>query len=130
MSENLDLVRSIYADWERGDFSRVDWAHPQIEFVIVGGADPGQWIGIPAMTEAWRAWLGSWSAYRGEAETFRDVDGRRVLVLIRGVGRGKVSGVEVELRNANVFEVSDGTVTRLALYSDCDSALADLGLEE
>src|SRR5205823_5681349 len=48
---NLDLVRSICAAWERGDYSSVEWAHPEIEYAIAGGLTPGRWTGVAAMRE-------------------------------------------------------------------------------
>jgi ketosteroid isomerase-like protein len=65
---------------------------------------------------------------RTEAEEYRELDGEHVLVLTRVFGQGKLSGVPVSARNAEVFEVHEGKVTKIVVYYERDRALADLGL--
>ena len=132
MSELLDLVRSIYADWERGDFSSAAWADPEIEFVVPDGPDPGTWKGLAEMTEAWRDQLSAWQGYHPHTGTgeFRELDDERVLVLIHFSARGRTSGLEVGQKGAELFHIRDGKVTRLVTYWERERALADLGLAE
>jgi len=132
-SANLDLVRSIYAAWERGDFSHVEWAHPDIEYTAVDGLSPGTSRGIQAMGAYWREFVTDWSDFRAEAEEYRELDEERVLVMHRFNGRGRTSGVEVGptgAKGACLFYVANGKVTKLLLYSVRDRALSDLGLED
>jgi ketosteroid isomerase-like protein len=124
-SPNVDLVRSIYADWEHGDWNSADWAHPGIELVVADGPSPTSWTGLSEMANGWRDWLSAWEGYRVEAEEYRELDCRRVLVLTRRSGRGKTSGLELaETQGANVFQVHDCKVTKLVAYWDRDRANA------
>src|SRR5207248_4133934 len=93
MSENLDLVRSIYAAWERGDLSESDWAHGEIEYVIPDGPAAGAWRGLSGMAEGVRTWLTAWQGFRAEAVEYRELDPECVLVLHRYGGQGKSSGL-------------------------------------
>ena len=130
MSQNLDLVRSIYADWERGDYSSTDWAHPDIEFVIADGLTPGAWKGAAEMALGWRGFLSAFDGHRTRAELFRRLDDERVLVHAVVTAHGKRSGTAGRTSGANVFHVSANRVTRLVIYWNWARALADLGLEQ
>jgi len=134
MSANLDLVRSIYAAWERGDyFTSTDWADPEIEFVVMDGLNPGALRGVAALEANWREFQGAWEDYGMKTEAYRQLDDERILVMVRLSGRGKASGLEVAqtgTRAATIFHVRGGKVRKLVVYWDGDRALADPGLEE
>jgi ketosteroid isomerase-like protein len=122
-------VRSILAAWARGDFSSSDWADEDIEFVIAEGPAPGRWHGLAGLSEGFRGLVNAWDDYRVEGVDYLELDGERVLVSIRPTGRGKSSGLELGQTltiAANLFEVTDGKVTRLVLYFDRDRALAEV----
>jgi ketosteroid isomerase-like protein len=136
VSANLDLVRSIYADWAQGDYSSNEWADPEIECVIADGPAPGHWRGQGAMWQAWRDFFSVWEDWRADADEYRELDGERVLVLENRRARAKGSGLrigqtarETPSKGASLFHVRDGKVTRFVTYFDRDDALVDLGLE-
>ena len=128
-SSNLDLVRSIYADWERGDFRSTEWADPEIEFVSVSPLETPRAKGLSEMASFVRDVFSQIADWSEVAEEYTELDANRVLVLNRFSGRGRASGVTPPpARAARVFEIHNGKVTRLTLYPDGDRALADLGL--
>ena len=109
-SANLDLVRSICAEWERGRYSSVEWAHPEGEFVIEDLPGSGSWKGVAAGMQAWRQFLDAWEGHQIEVDEYRELDASRVLVLGAFRARGKASGVDLEqLRTAgaNVFHLRE-----------------------
>ena len=130
-SSNLDLVRSIYAAWERGDFSSTDWADAQIEYVVADGPAPEGRLRVAGMAAGSRDWFQAWEGLCFAADEYLELGDGRVLVLDRYVGRGKTSGLDIgqaQSTVAHLFVVRKGKVARLVGYFDRARALADLGL--
>lgn len=131
VSANLELVRSIYAAWERRDYVWVEWADPAIDFAVADGPSPGHWTGLAGMWKGWQEILEPWEDWRVDQLEYRELDAELVLVFVRLGGRGKTSGLEVAdltREAANLFRIRDGRVRSLTLYWDRDRVLADLGL--
>jgi ketosteroid isomerase-like protein len=129
--ENIDFVRSLFAAWERGDFTATDWAHPEIEFVIADGPAAGSWTGLAGMARGFREITSPMEQFRLEADDYRELDDERVLVLTRSLGRGKMSGLELarmEAKASALFHIRNRKVARLVIYGNREQALADLGL--
>jgi hypothetical protein len=133
MSENLDLVRSIFADWERGDWGRADWADPEIDFEFMDGPSPSVAKGVGEMARMWADVLSTFDEYRANVTDMREIDHERVLVLTEAsgiTGRSRMPIPEEWNRGASVYRVCDGKVFGIQVWFDRANALANLGLEE
>jgi ketosteroid isomerase-like protein len=132
MSENLDLVRSIFAAWERGDYGSTEWAVPDIEYAVGDANDARPRRGVAGMATAWGEFLSLWSEFSTTAEQYTELEDGRVAALTAFGGRGKMSGLELGRTHGEglaVFSIHDGKVTNLTVYMDRTRGLADLGLD-
>src|SRR5436305_480385 len=85
--DRSDLESSIVAAHARGDYSSSEWAHPDIEYSIVGGLFSGDWKGRAAMARAARELFSTWKGHRSLVDEVRPLDHERVLVLSHVIAR-------------------------------------------
>jgi hypothetical protein len=101
-------VRSIFAAFERGDYSSAEWADPEIEYVNVEGPHAGRSTGLAGIAKAHRDFLSAREDMHIYADEYLMLDVEQVLVLTHRSGRGKTSGLELgQLRTgaATLFHI-------------------------
>ena len=124
------MVRRAWAAWERGDWEPLyALYHPDIvwDASALRGPITGVYHGHDGVRRYFREWLESFEAHEARAERFIDA-GDDVIVSLRLRGRGKMSGVDVELARSNVYRIRDGLAIRVELFETEAEALEAAGL--
>jgi ketosteroid isomerase-like protein len=102
---------------------------PEIEVVNVDGLIPVRSTGVRAAEERLRDFMAAWQDFHVEVDEYRELDGERVLVLLRRGGRGTASGVEQQgAKGAELLHIRDGRITKAVWYWDRERAFVALGL--
>ena len=132
MSEdNAEIVRSMYDAFRSGDVSgALSHFDPNV-LVDTGNARPDLSVGkgreyLAATVSSWAA---AWEGWREEIAEIRDL-GSRILVVSVQYGRGKGSGIEVELRYAILYDIAGEAITSVRMYGTVAEALEAAGLSE
>ncbi len=127
--ENVEVVRRGYAELSRtGEFSW-ELVDPEVEVHDPPlTPDARAYHGHAGLREAMRNVELAFEEVSFEAEDFLDA-GDDVVVLVRMIGRGKGSGVEVDARIAHLWTLREGKGVRVRVL-DRDDALEAAGLRE
>jgi ketosteroid isomerase-like protein len=128
--ENVETVRGVMSAYVAGDNEAALAAFDsEVEFDASARPEGQVFRGRSGVAEAMRVWTGAWADWRVEVEEIIDA-GDRVLLIARQSGRGKGSGVKVELQEFQVWTFRDGTVIHWKGFLDRDEALEAAGLSE
>ncbi len=118
---NSDAVLSLYDEDVELDYSRLPHAE------VIGG---GLYRGHEGLRSWYREWFEAWASFEQVCEELIDA-GENVVSVWSQRGRGRASGVEVELRHAAaVWTVRHGKIVRLAAFRSREEALEAVGLSD
>ena len=131
----MELVQAMLDAWNHGGpGDLVRFMADEHEWVEVEGrpespAGPVR-RGRDAMQSSLSALFDAWESYRLEPEQVAEVDGERVIAVVREVARGRTSGLEVASRWGYLITLREGQITRVEAYRDADKALEAAGMSD
>jgi ketosteroid isomerase-like protein len=130
--ENVETIRALHEAFDRRDYdTALSALAPDIEWHAPHGITIGEEVfrGRAEVQRGFALWLDAWETHRFEPTEIRG-HGDHVFVTGLQIGRGRGSGVEVELRTFHVYKLRDGLVTEMRAFDERTEALEAAGLSE
>jgi uncharacterized protein len=122
---NVEALQRGYDALNRGDLSLVlELLDADLEWHEPGDSpEAGTHHGRDSFERFFRSWIDSFDEFRVEPEQVVE-RGNDLVAVVRQSGRGRASGVEIEIRLAHVWTVEDGRAVRWDAVADPDEALS------
>src|SRR5215203_2213350 len=131
--ENVEVVRRAFAPGQEGDFEGYMSAlDPEIEWDGTRAVpDTTVAHGHEAVRNACRRWFGAWeNDFEVQAEEILELAPDKLLVVVHDSGTAKGTGITIDRRNFQIWEIRDGLAVRLRVFLDRAEALEAAGLSE
>jgi ketosteroid isomerase-like protein len=129
--ENVEIVQRLHAAWNRGGIQEaLALIDPEIEVETkLGGLNDGSYRGHRGVFQVLEDF---WSQFDDPGSDVRECNpaGEHVFTSVLFHGRGKRSGIEVEMWQWQVWTLRNGKAVRWQLFSNRDEALEAAGLSE
>ena len=128
---NADVVRLALAVWnaapELTEQAFLEFAHPDMALDLTSNVlNPATYEGFDGFVRFAEQVGEAWAEFRMEPEEVFE-RGDVVVVLVRAVGTGRGSGVQIDSPVAMVAEVRDGRISTMRVEPDREAALRLVG---
>ncbi|HST32655.1 MAG TPA: nuclear transport factor 2 family protein [Solirubrobacteraceae bacterium] len=126
--ENVEIVRRWIESYEDDTETFRELMHPEIEWAPFE-QNHTVFHGQQGAEQVRTGWLDAWAEHHIEVEDIIDA-GDDLVVVMHLVGRGKGSGIEIDVRLYPHIRLKDGKAVYVFEYEDRAAALKAVGLAE
>jgi ketosteroid isomerase-like protein len=126
---NVAIARSAIEAFNRGDVDAVlALAAPDVEvYAPPDSPNPGRYVGHAGYVKWSEQWMEAWETFTLDVLEIEAVDDRHVVAVVLQNGRGRLSGLELTMEAAHLYEIDDdGKIVRFQLHDDRERALENV----